>query len=69
MDSIVSYNVKAARERRGMTPEDLAEGLARLTGHRLPQALISAMERASTAPAGAICSPGPTGKKTSPAPG
>jgi transcriptional regulator with XRE-family HTH domain len=45
VNAIVSYNVKAVRERRGMTQEDVAEGLARLTGHRLPQASISAMER------------------------
>lgn len=45
VNAIVSYNVRAARERRGMTQEDVAEGLARLTGHRLPQASISAMER------------------------
>jgi transcriptional regulator with XRE-family HTH domain len=45
VNAIVSYNVKAARERRGMTQEDVAESLARLTGHRLPQASISAMER------------------------
>jgi transcriptional regulator with XRE-family HTH domain len=45
VNAIVSYNIKAVRERRGMTQEDVAEGLARLTGHRLPQASISAMER------------------------
>jgi len=45
VNAIVSYNVKVIRERRGMTQEDVAEGLARLTGHRLPQASISAMER------------------------
>ena len=45
VNAIVSYNVKAVRERRGMTQEDVAAGLARLTGHRLPQASISAMER------------------------
>jgi transcriptional regulator with XRE-family HTH domain len=45
VNAVVSYNVKAARERRGMTQEDVADGLARLTGHRLPQASISAMER------------------------
>src|SRR6266508_3513733 len=45
VNAIVSYNVKAARERRGMTQEDVAEGLAQLTGHQLPQASISAMER------------------------
>ena len=36
---------KAIRERRGWTQQDVAERLARLTGHRLPQASISAMER------------------------
>lgn len=45
VNAIVSYNVKAIRERRGWTQEDVAAGLARLTGHRLPQASISAMER------------------------
>lgn len=45
VNAVVSYNVKAIRERRGWTQEDVAIGLARLTGHRLPQASISAMER------------------------
>lgn len=45
VNAIVSYNLKAIRERRGWTQEDVAAGLARLTGHRLPQASISAMER------------------------
>src|SRR5438067_13372439 len=45
VNAVVSYNVKVVRERRGMTQEDVADGLARLTGHRLPQASISAMER------------------------
>jgi transcriptional regulator with XRE-family HTH domain len=45
VNAVVSYNVKAIRERRGWTQEDVAAGLARLTGHRLPQASISAMER------------------------
>ena len=45
VNAIVSYNLKAIREKRGWTQEDVAAGLARLTGHRLPQASISAMER------------------------
>jgi len=45
VNAIVSFNLKAIRERRGMTQEDVAVALARLTGHRLPQASISAMER------------------------
>jgi transcriptional regulator with XRE-family HTH domain len=45
VNAVVSYNLKAIRERRKMTQEDVARGLARLTGHRLPQASISAMER------------------------
>lgn len=45
VNAIVSYNLKAIRERRGMTQHEVAQGLARLTGHELPQASISAMER------------------------
>lgn len=45
VNAVVSYNLKAIREKRGWTQEDVAAGLARLTGHRLPQASISAMER------------------------
>ncbi len=45
VNAVVSYNVKAARERRGMTQQAVADALARLTGHQLPQASISAMER------------------------
>lgn len=45
VNAVVSYNLKAIRERRGWTQEDVAAGLAQLTGHRLPQASISAMER------------------------
>jgi transcriptional regulator with XRE-family HTH domain len=45
VNAVVSYNVRAIREHRGMTQEGVAEALARLTGHRLPQASISAMER------------------------
>jgi transcriptional regulator with XRE-family HTH domain len=45
VNAVVSYNVKAIRERRGMTQQQVAERLAQLTGHQLPQASISAMER------------------------
>ena len=45
VNAVVSYNVKAIRERRGMTQQAVADRLATLTGHTLPQASISAMER------------------------
>jgi transcriptional regulator with XRE-family HTH domain len=45
VNAVVSYNLKAIRERRGLTQEAVAGALARLTGHQLPQASISAMER------------------------
>jgi transcriptional regulator with XRE-family HTH domain len=45
VNAVVSYNVKAIRERRGMTQQAVADKLAVLTGHQLPQASISAMER------------------------
>jgi transcriptional regulator with XRE-family HTH domain len=45
VNAVLSYNVKAIRERRGMTQQQVAERLAQLTRHQLPQALISAMER------------------------
>ena len=45
VNAVVSYNVKAIRERRGMTQQQVADRLAGLTGHQLPQASISAMER------------------------
>lgn len=45
VNAVVSYNVKAIRERRGMTQQAVADRLAQLTGHQLPQASISAMER------------------------
>src|SRR3954463_5176957 len=45
VNAVVSYNVKAIRERRGMTQQLVADRLATLTGHQLPQASISAMER------------------------
>jgi transcriptional regulator with XRE-family HTH domain len=43
--AVVSYNLKAIRERNGWTQQEVAVGLGRLTGHVLPQASISAMER------------------------
>lgn len=45
VNAVVSYNVKAIRERTGMTQQAVADRLAQLTGHQLPQASISAMER------------------------
>ena len=45
VNAVVSYNVKAIRERRGWTQQSVAERLSRLTDHQLPQASISAMER------------------------
>jgi transcriptional regulator with XRE-family HTH domain len=45
VNAVVSYNIRAIRERRGMTQTGVAERLAQLTGHLLPQASISAMER------------------------
>ena len=45
VNAVVSYNVRAIRERRGLTQQEVAECLAALTGHQLPQASISAMER------------------------
>ncbi len=45
VNAVVSYNVKSIRERRGWTQQSVAERLSHLTGHQLPQASISAMER------------------------
>jgi transcriptional regulator with XRE-family HTH domain len=45
VNAVVSYNVKAIRERKGWTQQEVAEHLALRTGHLLPQASISAMER------------------------
>jgi transcriptional regulator with XRE-family HTH domain len=45
VNAVVSYNLKAIRERRGMTQQAVADRLAQFTGHQLPQASISAMER------------------------
>ncbi len=45
VNAVDSSNLKAIRERRGMTQQQVAERLAQLTGHQLPQASISAMER------------------------
>ena len=45
VNAVVSYNLKAIRERRGWTQQQVAERMAQITGHQLPQASISAMER------------------------
>jgi transcriptional regulator with XRE-family HTH domain len=46
LNEIVAYNFRRARELRGWTQEDAAEALERFLGQRLPQASISAIERA-----------------------
>jgi transcriptional regulator with XRE-family HTH domain len=46
VNTVVSYNLRAIRERSGLTQQAVAESLALLTGRQLPQASISAMERA-----------------------
>ncbi len=46
MNEIVAYNFRAARELRGWTQEEAAARLEGLLGQRLPQASISAIERA-----------------------
>jgi len=45
VNAVVSYNLRVIRERRGMTQQQVADALAQYSGHRLPQASISAMER------------------------
>jgi transcriptional regulator with XRE-family HTH domain len=45
VNAVVSYNVRTIRQRQGWTQEQVAQRLAMLTGHELPQASISAMER------------------------
>ena len=45
VNAVVSHNLRVIRERREMTQQGVADRLAQLTGHRLPQASISAMER------------------------
>ncbi len=46
LNEVVAYNFKAARELRGLTQEETAQLLERSLGQRLPQASISAIERA-----------------------
>jgi transcriptional regulator with XRE-family HTH domain len=46
LNEIVAYNFRAARELRGWTQEETALRLEGLLGQRLPQASISAIERA-----------------------
>lgn len=45
VNAVVSYNLRTIRQRQGWTQEGVAQRLAQLTGHELPQASISAMER------------------------
>jgi transcriptional regulator with XRE-family HTH domain len=46
LNEVVAYNFRAARELRGWTQDETAEALEPLLGQRLPQASISAIERA-----------------------
>src|SRR5713101_8218037 len=46
LNEIVAYNFRLARELRGWTQEMTADRLERRLGTRLPQASISAIERA-----------------------
>src|SRR4051794_18076373 len=46
LNEIVAYNFRAARELRGWTQEETAQRLERVLGQLLPQASISAIERA-----------------------
>jgi transcriptional regulator with XRE-family HTH domain len=46
LNEIVAYNFRVARELRGWTQEETAQALEGLLGQRLPQASISAIERA-----------------------
>lgn len=45
VNAVVSYNLRTIRQRQGWTQEGVAQRLGQLTGHALPQASISAMER------------------------
>lgn len=46
LNQIVAYNFRRARELRGLTQDETAQALEPLIGQRLPQASISAIERA-----------------------
>jgi transcriptional regulator with XRE-family HTH domain len=46
VNQVVAYNLRAARELRGWTQEDLSERLEPYLGQRLTQAGVSAIERA-----------------------
>ena len=46
LNEIVAYNFRRARELRGLTQDEAAQALERYLGQRLPQASISAIERA-----------------------
>jgi len=46
LNEIVAYNFRRARELRGLTQDEAAQALEPFLGQRLPQASISAIERA-----------------------
>lgn len=45
VNAIVSFDLRFIRQLRGFTQDQVARKLGALTGHQLPQASISAMER------------------------
>lgn len=45
LNAVVAFNIRAIRLVRGLTQDQVADRLAEFTGHRLPQASISQMER------------------------
>ena len=45
VNAVVSWNLRWIRQRFGWSQEEVALNLSRYTGHKLPQASISAMER------------------------
>lgn len=45
LNAVVAFNIRAIRLTRGLTQDQVADRLAEFTGHRLPQASISQMER------------------------
>lgn len=44
-NAVVSYNLRAIRERKGWTQPDVARRLAEFTGHELPKGSVCNMER------------------------
>lgn len=45
LNAVVAFNIRAIRLMRGLTQDQVSDRLAEFSGHRLPQASISQMER------------------------